>query len=595
MTMGGRGWGRLSLRKKALILFLLFVIVPTVGVGVIVQYNYQLVLRDQYMNAVRRNLDNVASQLSEQTKMVTDMADYLILSPDMRRYLRSSPPLTEQQKADLKNDIENFLTFQLMSKSYIRSIEIVGNNGNSIGMGEPFTGNETSWQTKAIAMKGGLFWTPGYSLESAWNGQVNVFSLIRVLNSYVDITEPLGLLTIRMDEQSVMSELEKGIFSDSTGKVFLLGADGELLLASDGQTHQDYEPYAEQIKELSYSHRSFSKINVDGEPHITLYHRMPLTDWTIVAMIPESHVSEQLQSVEWLMTAILAAIVGLALAAFYGFNYMIIRPILRLKKETVRVAGGDFSVRVPIESQDEIADLNRKFNAMVGTIEELIEHKYKLELRERESELKLLQNQIDPHFLYNTLDMIRWTARLEKADKSSRMIEMLSKFFRARVGTSHHYTTLGKEMEFVQAYLFLQQYRLGDKLEYKLHLEPELEEAPSLKALIQPLVENYFKHGIDKSKPVHIVEVIGYRHEDEIRIDVTDNGKGMTPERQAEITEALQGGAFLDPMLGRRGALHNIHERIAISFGQPYGLQIVESSPEGTVIRLRLPLNHAES
>ncbi|MDQ6417833.1 sensor histidine kinase [Paenibacillus sp. LHD-117] len=595
MTMGGRSWGRLSLRKKALIIFLLFVILPTVGVGVIVQYNYQRVLHEQYVSAIHRNLDNVASQLSEQTKMVTDMADYLILSPDMRRYLRTYPPLGDQQKADLKNDIENFLTFQLMSKSYIRSIEIVGNNGNSIGMGEPFTGNESRWENKARAMKGGLFWTQGYALDSAWYGKVNVFSLIRVLNSYVDITQPLGLLTIRIDQESVVSELEKGILNDSSGNVYLLGAEGELLLASNDQTDLDFQPYAEQINELARSDRSFSTVDVDGEPHLTLYHRMPLTDWTIVAMIPESHLSEQFRSAEWMMTAILAAIVALALTAFYGFNYMIIRPILRLKKETVRVAGGDFTVRVPVESQDEIADLNRKFNAMVGTIEELIEHKYKLELNERESELKLLQNQIDPHFLYNTLDMIRWTARLEKADKSSRLIEMLSKFFRARVGNNHHHTTLAKEMEFVQAYLYLQQYRLGDKLAYKLHLEPGLEETPTLKALIQPLVENYFKHGVDKSKPVHMIEVIAYSSEDEIRVDVTDNGKGMSPERQLEMIEALQATRSLDPMLGRRGALHNIHERVTISFGPSYGLQIVESSPEGTVIRLRLPLTNAES
>lgn len=595
MTMGGRSWGRLSLRKKALIIFLLFVILPTVGVGVIVQYNYQLVLREQYISAIHRNLDNVASQLTEQTKMVTDMANYLILSPDMRRYLRTYPPLGDQQRADLKNDIENFLTFQLMSKSYIRSIEIVGNNGNSIDMGEPFTGDETGWENKARAMKGGLFWTQGYTLNSAWYGEASVFSLIRVLNSYVDITQPLGLLTIRMDEESLVSELEKGILSDSSGQVYLLGSEGELLLASNDQTPEDLEPYAEQINELSRSSRGYSSIDVNGEPHLTLYHRMPLTDWTIVAMVPEAHISEQFRSAEWLMTAILAAIVLLALAAFYGFNYMIIRPILRLKKETVRVAGGDFSVRVPVESQDEIADLNRKFNAMVGTIEELIEHKYKLELSERESELKLLQNQVDPHFLYNTLDMIRWTARLEKADKSSRLIEMLSKFFRARVGTNQHLTTLAKEIEFVQAYLYLQQYRLGDKLAYKLHVETGLEEAPTLKASIQPLVENFFKHGVDKAKSVHVIEVIAYRLEDEIRVDVSDNGKGMSAGRMNEITEALQGSRTLDPMMGRRGALHNIHERLTISFGQQYGLRIVESSPEGTVVRLRLPLPNAES
>lgn len=96
---------------------------------------------------------------------------------------------------------------------------------------------------------------------------------------------------------------------------------------------------------------------------------------------------------------------------------------------------------------------------MVFTIKQLIDHKYKLELRERESELKLMQNQMDPHFLYNTLDMIRWTARLENAAKSSQLIEMLSKFFRASVNNGSYQTTLRKELEFAQSYLYLQQRR----------------------------------------------------------------------------------------------------------------------------------------
>jgi len=155
-----------------------------------------------------------------------------------------------------------------------------------------------------------------------------------------------------------------------------------------------------------------------------------------------------------IMLVILAAIMMLGLTALIGFHYTIIRPILRLKKETSKVTYGDFNARVPVKSNDEISELNRKFNEMVETIQQLIEHKYKLELRERESELKLLQNQMDPHFLYNTLDMIRWTARLEQASKSSQLIEMLSKFFRSSMSNGNYQTTLRKELEFAQSYLY---------------------------------------------------------------------------------------------------------------------------------------------
>ncbi|UQZ82647.1 Sensor histidine kinase YehU [Paenibacillus konkukensis] len=589
-----RRLGSLNLKRKALVIFLLFVILPTIGVGVVVQLKYNQVLREQFISSTRRNLDNVTSQLSEQTKMVEDIADYLILSPDMRSYLRTGPPLDNELKADLKNNIENFLTFQLMSKSYIRSIEINGYNGNQIKMGEPFNGDESRWREEAVKRKGGIFWSEGHTLESSWNGQVRVLSMIRILNSYITITQPLGELTIRLDEASIASQLEKGVLEAEAGGVFIVGPEGNLILSSQADMPGGYVPDEALLKKLSSSKKDFLSYTVQGKRYLVLYNQMENTDWKIIAMISEANISEQLRGVQAIMMIILAAILLLALVALFGFNLTIIRPILRLKKETGRVAGGDFSARVPIDSQDEIAELNRKFNEMVMTIEELIEHKYKLELRERESELKLMQNQMDPHFLYNTLDMIRWTARLEKADKSSRMIEMLSKFFRSSAGNRNYQTTLAREIEFAQVYLSLQQFRLGDKLMYKLYLEPGIEEAPALKASIQPLVENFIKHGIDKKKPVGIIEVIGYRSEDEIWIDVTDNGKGMPPDRAFEISHALA-SRQIDRSAGRIGALLNIHERVTIFFGQQYGLEIIHNSDEGTGIRLRLPGPGAES
>ncbi|WP_339817023.1 sensor histidine kinase [Paenibacillus sp. FSL R7-0216] len=590
MTGYKRLLGSFGLKRKALVIFLIFVILPTFGVGVVVQIQFNEVLREQFINSTKRNLDNVAGQLSEQTKMVEDIANYLILSPDMRNFLRTSPPLSSEQQASYKRNIEDFLTFQLMSKGYIRSIEVNGFNGSFIEMGEPFSGDETKWEQAAKVRKGGITWTEGYAIHSDWNGEVRVLSMFRVLNSYSQITKPLGRLIIRLDEASIVGLLEKGIFKDGAGSVFIVGSEGQVILGSKNPLPDVLQPGAPLLDKLS-SGRGDLTYEVNGQRYLTLYKGMENTDWKVVAMIPEAKVSEEFRGIKMTMLVILTAIMLLGLTALIGFHYTIIRPILRLKKETSKVTYGDFNARVPVNSNDEISELNRKFNEMVATIQQLIEHKYKLELRERESELKLMQNQMDPHFLYNTLDMIRWTARLEQATKSSQLIEMLSKFFRSSMNNGSYQTTLRKELEFAQSYLYLQQRRLGEKkLKYSLHAEAGIEEAVTLKATIQPLVENFIKHGLDRGKPFGEVSVRCYAREGEIRVDVIDNGKGMDPGKAEAIRNALERTGTSGT---REGAMHNIHERLSIFFGQNYGLEIVETSAEGTWVRLRFPFAEA--
>ncbi|NWL86564.1 two-component sensor histidine kinase [Paenibacillus sp. 79R4] len=590
-TSKGRFLGSFGLKRKALVIFLIFVILPTFGVGVVVQYKFNEILREQFINSTKRNLDNVTNQLGEQTKMVEDIANYLILSPDMRLFLRPSPPLNSEQRTNLKRNIEDFLTFQLMSRSYIRSIEITGFNGSLIEMGEPFSGDETKWEQEADARRGGIVWTEGYNLNSDWYGDVRIMSLFRILNSYSQITQPLGRLTIRMDEAGIVHLLEQGIFKEGVGTVFIVGEKGQFILGSKDQMKDSFIPNAALLDKLVNSRGGFITCSIEDERYLTLYKGIENTGWKVIAMIPEATVAEEFRSVKVIMVVILAAILLLGLTALIGFHYTIILPILRLKKETNRVMHGDFNARVPVNSRDEISELNHKFNEMVFTIKQLIDHKYKLELRERESELKLMQNQMDPHFLYNTLDMIRWTARLEKASKSSQLIEMLSKFFRSSVNNGSYQTTLRKELEFAQSYLYLQQRRLGNKLKYCLYSEADIEDAVTLKATIQPLVENFIKHGFDRNKEFGDIKVRCYSAEDEIWIDVIDNGKGMEPARENEIRSSLQNGGKPG---GREGAMNNIHERISIFFGSDYGLEIVNNSAEGMWVRVRLPRETAD-
>jgi two-component system sensor histidine kinase YesM len=177
-------------------------------------------------------------------------------------------------------------------------------------------------------------------------------------------------------------------------------------------------------------------------------------------MMDEGKVVKDLMAV-YLSTWIMFFIsVLLGILALIGFYYSIVLPIVDLTKKTKQVEKGDFSAQVNVRSEDEIGKLATRFNRMVATIQRLIDLKYKVQLKQRESELKALQNQINPHFLYNTLDMIRWTARLEKAMETSRLIETLSRMFRISLNRGKLWIPLREELSYVESYLQLQQKRL---------------------------------------------------------------------------------------------------------------------------------------
>ncbi|MFC6332771.1 sensor histidine kinase [Paenibacillus septentrionalis] len=573
-----------GLKQIALLIFLLLVILPTLGVGILVQSSYTNILQKQYVESTLRNLDAVVNQLEEQFSMVEDIADYLIYNANLNAYLQSNPNVYSEYIDSLQESVEGLLIFHMFSKPYIQSITIQGLNGRLIEMGEPVFGDEREWQLKASEKRGKIVWSESYSINGGWKGNINVVSLFRVLNLYKDVTTPLGNLTIRLDEDSIVNLLENEQYREE-GFIFVVGPNGEQVLQSENALASELDPnhILEAMNSKGVRDMSFRS---EGKSFYTFNRAMEGTDWTIVTAIPQSVIDQQLVGVRWLMNTVLFGILLLLIAALIGFQIMIIGPILRLKNETTRVMMGDFTARVPVNSNNEISDLNRKFNAMVDTIQELIDHKYKMEIRERESELKLLQSQVDPHFLYNTLDTIRWTARLENADKASHLIEMLSRFFRSSMNNGQYVTTLQQEMEYVQSYLTLHQVRLGTRLHYALFMEYSLVDLKLPKTVVQPLVENFLIHGFQVKSNNNWIKVNAYRSGDEVWIDVRDNGKGIEPQRLSQIEAKLKSRQQPSDKIG---ALQNINERLTIFFGSGAGLEIVSNQGQGTFVRVKIP------
>ncbi|MDE7199657.1 MAG: sensor histidine kinase [Lachnospiraceae bacterium] len=262
------------------------------------------------------------------------------------------------------------------------------------------------------------------------------------------------------------------------------------------------------------------------------------------------------------------------------------RPIKELSKVTEQVAKGDFSARARAESQDEVAVLADSVNSMTESLEGLVSKIKEDERKMRKADLRLLQEQINPHFLYNTLDTIVWLIEGNDSDKAVNMVMSLSEFFRLVLSKGKEYITIQEEELHIRSYLEIQQVRYRDILEYEIRIDPELYRYQILKLTLQPLVENSLYHGIKYKRARGNILVTGRVCGDEVHFTVEDNGVGMEEEELRKLQEEIK-KPCKDTEKGF--GLANVNERIRMNFGTEYGMQIDSARGEGTRVEVVIP------
>ena len=280
----------------------------------------------------------------------------------------------------------------------------------------------------------------------------------------------------------------------------------------------------------------------------------------------------------------LGVIIALIVSLSITVSRSITRPILEISRVTEQVAGGDLSVRSNVRSGVETTALSTSLNAMIDKIEELLGQVRTEQMSLRKAEFELLQAQINPHFLYNTLDAIVWLAEAGDQKTVVRMVGSLSEFFRTSLNEGRDIVTVKEEMMHVRSYLEIQQVRYSDILKYEIDVPESLNPWQIPKITLQPLVENAIYHGVKNRRGGGCVRIAGEETETEFVITVSDDGEGMTPERLEEVRQRLRGGEA-EGVYG----LYNVAERIRLNFGEEYGLRIDSRLHEGTQIRVRLP------
>ena len=295
--------------------------------------------------------------------------------------------------------------------------------------------------------------------------------------------------------------------------------------------------------------------------------------------------------VRWQIFSIILIIsaVGFSVVAAWGLSKSIYTPIKKLHDVTTTITKNDLQALMTSDNVDEITELGMSFNIMIGKIKELLDSKIKEQENLKKAELRALQAQINPHFLYNTLDTIIWMAESKKTDQVIKIVSALSNFFRISLSKGMDWITIGEELERIRNYLTIQKMRYRDILDYKIEVDEDVSENTILKLILQPLVENALYHGIKNKRQGGTIWVRARRKgNEEVLLEVEDNGIGFTPEKLAQLRAELEDDSG-DIKLESGFGIGNVNKRIRLYYGEPYGLSIQSEYTTGTCVTLVIP------
>jgi two-component system sensor histidine kinase YesM len=420
-----------------------------------------------------------------------------------------------------------------------------------------------------------------------------VISVARRLVSPLTL-QPIGMIVIDVNFRRFQEIAEKVVIG-RTGYLYILDSEGRYVY------HPNYKELGkladfENLSKILYSGSSGSFVTTSGSKRLLTYAHSSFLGWTLVTSVPYS---ELVQSTGYIRHTIATTVViTLAVAALFGIGFAssIIRPVKRLYVYTRRVEAGDFSGQIRVESKDEIGLLTHSFNRMVARLRSLLEEVYfsklretEMALRQREIELKALQAQMNPHFLYNSLETIRGMALEQSIEPISGIAASLARLLRYNLNNGAQTVTLEEELAIAEEYLRVQKYRFEDKLEYELDIPDWARRQSIAKFSLQPFVENSIVHGFEPAFGATRITIDAVRESDDVFVvHIRDTGAGIAEERLAEIRsnmkekDVIEGG----PSIG----IVNVHRRIQYLFGEAYGVTIDSEFERGTVVRIRLPL-----
>lgn len=400
--------------------------------------------------------------------------------------------------------------------------------------------------------------------------------------------EKLGVILVDLNF-SLIEDMVSRISLGDRGYVFITDQFGALIY------HPKRELIYNGLREEAFqaiirSNQEVIPYEVDGDLVEYTIASSKYSNWKVIGKVyvDDLNVHRSTLTYYFLILIFTAFVVSILLVSIIAVR--ILHPIKNLLKGMSTFQSGQLDTRVQVESNNELGILTSTFNQMTGRIKALVEKMQMVEMNKRKSDLDALQAQINPHFLYNTLDSIVWMSEAGKKDEVVKMTSSLAKLFRISINKGDEFITVAKEIEHVESYLFIQQMRYGEKLTYDIQVEEEIFNQRMIKIVLQPIVENAIYHGIKALPEKGRIRIRGRAEESFLLFEIEDNGIGMDEETKAKLLS----GKILSSSKGSGVGVYNVDQRIKLYYGKEYGLKIESELYEGTTVFIRLPMFKGE-
>ena len=452
---------------------------------------------------------------------------------------------------------------------------------------DPLT--DESWYRKAVDNQGTVQLLPrpiGRNLRSSH--EYSADEVVSIVKAVVDpgSGQVRGVVLIDM-----RLKVMEAIFDDMT-----VGLGGFLFIEAPGGAivYTPVNPIVYRVRgEWLDTPRTSSVRRIKGADYQIVSQGSDYTQWKTVGVFPLNEIMSQVSTIRYYSLIIAGITVLVALIVSVFFTAGIARPVIELRSLMKEAEEGNLAVRFEGRQEDEIGYLGKSFNTMIEEVQKLIDMVYREQQSKREAELKTLQEQIKPHFLYNTLDTIQWMAQEHGAQDIVKLVGALTSLFRIGLSRGKEMIRLADEMEHVRSYLIIQKARYEDKFDFTLSTDEETLSCMVLKVTLQPLVENAIYHGIKERRGHGSIRVEALRRDGMLILRVNDDGVGMTPAKLEEVRGLLTTDHPLGEGLAGYG-VHNVHERIQLSFGTRYGLRFDSAPDRGTTVEILHPLVTSE-
>lgn len=575
----------MNLRKKLYTLICLLILIPVILAGVVTDAvfisRFQTQERDVALNVLLQARNNIRYVLGE----VENISLMLLYDDSIQSLYRAL--ILQKGKVNvavLRRNVLKSLSSLVFNRPYVNAVLVTSGSEKLFEFGEAVTSEDDALYQAAVEAMGRPVWTEARQLRNTVRvNPQHYVSMLRAISDLNEYGQVIGVCRISFVESVLSNTLsELNAYGDSDATIFDMS--GNVVSSTDkallGQNQARTEALALALQDGRTS--GYVQTVENGRSLTHLFFRMNDPNWIVVQTVDDSHFHAQFTALIVLMAG--ALLFCLIFTAVYSvvIGNTVLKPIKRMYREMDRVRKGDLEIQIPYESEDEIGQLSRQFVRMAHELKALIETKYKQQILLKEAELQNLESQINPHFLYNTLDTIRWIAVKNKDTVVCEQIEALSDLFRHVLNKGEEMTTLGEELLHLENYLLLQKARYGDKISVEMRIDETLLGMPMPKLLIQPLVENAIYHGIEHKVGAGTIRLNVGREDNNLLVTVEDDGVGTQGE---EISRKIY-----DKQDSSLFALHNIHERIQLRYGEAYGERFYSQPGRGTRVELRIPL-----